>query len=150
MKPVVFIGSDHGGFEYKNQIREHLVHQGYQVEDVGAPTLDPEDDYPQYAYAVATKILGEEGPAFGVVICRGGQGMAMAANRVRGIRAAVVWAPEVALKARQHNNANVLSLPGDLIDIDTSLEIVDTFIQEPFSNEERHVRRLGQIEDLYG
>ncbi|HUC21012.1 MAG TPA: RpiB/LacA/LacB family sugar-phosphate isomerase, partial [Candidatus Polarisedimenticolaceae bacterium] len=99
MKPVIFIGADHGGFEYKNQIREHLAHQGYKVEDVGAETLDPEDDYPQYAYAAATKILGEEGPVFGILICRGGQGMAMAANRVAGIRAAVAWAPEVAQKA---------------------------------------------------
>ncbi|HEX7259607.1 MAG TPA: RpiB/LacA/LacB family sugar-phosphate isomerase [Candidatus Saccharimonadia bacterium] len=150
MKPAVFIGADHGGFEYKNQIREHLIHQGYQVEDVGAETLDPADDYPQFAYAVATKILGEEGSVFGILVCRGGQGMAMAANRVAGIRAAVAWSPEVAQKTREDNNANVLCLPGDMIDIDTSLDIVDTFIKEPFSNEERHVRRLGQIEDLFG
>ncbi len=149
MKPRVFIGADHGGFEYKNQIREHLIHQGYEVEDVGALTLDPQDDYPQYAYAVATKILGEEVPAFGILICRGGQGMAMAANRVSGIRAAVAWSPEVAQKTREDNNANVVSLPGDMIDIDTSLEIVDTFLAEPFSGEDRHARRVKQIEDLF-
>lgn len=146
----IFVGSDHGGFEYKNQVREHLVHKGYEVEDVGADTLDPDDDYPQYAFAVATKVVGEEEPAFGVLICRGGQGMAIAANRVAGVRAAVCWTTSVARKAREHNNANILSLPGDVIDLDTTLAIVDDFITEKFSGDERHVRRLKQIEEIYG
>ena len=147
----VFIGSDHGGYEYKNQIREHLIHKGFEVEDVGAKTLDPSDDYPQFAYAVATKVLGEEdGSACGILICRGGQGMAMAANKVRGIRAAVAWSPVSARKTREDNHANVLSLPGDMIDIDTTLAVVDNFLEEPWSKEERHVRRVKQIEELYG
>ncbi len=150
MKPKIFIGADHGGYDYKNQIREHLVHQGYTVEDMGAETLDPADDYPEFAYAVTTKVLGEEEPVFGILVCRGGQGMAMAANRVAGIRAAVVWSKDVAAKSREHNNANVLTLPGDVLDIDTTLEIVDTFLITPFSGDERHVRRLGQIENLFG
>jgi ribose 5-phosphate isomerase B len=127
------------------------VHQGFSVEDCGATTLDPEDDYPQYAYDVAAKILGEEDEqALGILVCRSGEGMAMAANRVHGVRAAVVWSQDLARETRRDNHANVLSLPADFVDADTALGIVDGFIEAKPSNDERHVRRVKQVEELYG
>jgi len=145
----IFLGADHGGYELKNKISEHLVHHGFDVEDCGAKTLDPQDDYPQYAYQVATKVLGEEeGAAAGILVCRSGQGVAMAANRVHGIRAAVVWSQELARETRSDNHANVLCLPSDFIDLDTALTIVDDFLAEKYSHEARHVRRVKQLEEL--
>ncbi|HVE81057.1 MAG TPA: RpiB/LacA/LacB family sugar-phosphate isomerase [Candidatus Dormibacteraeota bacterium] len=145
----VFLGTDHNGFEMKNAIREHLQHSNYEVEDKGAITLDAADDYPKYAYSVATEVLGEE-KAFGILVCGSGQGMAIAANRVRGIRAALIWSPAEARAARHDDDANILVLPAHMIDMDTALAIVDNFLEQAFSGEERYVRRIQQIEQLYG
>ena len=147
----VFLGADHKGFELKNQVSEHLAHQeGFEVKDCGALTLVEDDDYPQYAFTVTAKVLGEEDPVFGILVCGSGQGMAMAANKVPGIRAALVWSPAEARAARHDDNCNVLVLPADMIDVDTALAVVDDFLSETFSGEERHKRRLKQIEDIYG
>lgn len=146
----IFIGADHNGFELKNQVREHLEHGGHDYEDVGAMTLDKDDDYPQYAFAVTAKVLGEEEPVFGILVCGSGQGMAIAANRVAGIRAALVWSPAEARAARRDDNANVLVLPANMIDTDTALAIVDEFLDQKFSTEARYKRRLDQIEEVYG
>lgn len=146
-----YLGADHKGFALKNQVREHLTHQGHSVEDEGALTFEKDDDYPQYAYAVATKMLGEEdGQALGILVCGSGQGMAMAANRVHGIRAALVWSTKEAKAARHDDDANILVLAADMTDPETALEIVDAFVHEKFSGLERHERRLKQIEELYG
>jgi len=146
----IFIGADHNGFELKNQVREHLEHNGFDSEDVGAMTLDKDDDYPQYAFAVTAKVIGEEDPVFGILVCGSGQGMAIAANRVAGIRAALVWSPAEARAARRDDNANVLVLPATMIDTDTALAIVDDFLDQKFSGEPRYQRRLDQIEEVYG
>src|ERR1700677_4986983 len=106
----IFIGADHAGFELKNALREHLEHTGYEVEDVGALTLDDDDDYPKYAFLLATKVLSEDG-AQGVLICGSGQGMSIAANRVRGIRAGVAWNEDSAQLAKTDDDCNVLVLP---------------------------------------
>jgi ribose 5-phosphate isomerase B len=145
----VFVGADHRGYELKNQVCEHLRHRGFSVEDEGALTLDNHDDYPKYAYTVVTKVLGEDG-SFGILICGSGQGMAMAANKVRGVRAALAWSPAEARAARHDDDANVLVLPADMIDVDTALAVTEDFLREKFSGEERHRRRLEQIEELYG
>jgi ribose 5-phosphate isomerase B len=147
-KPKVFIGADHGGFELKLQVREHLQHQGFEVIDEGAMTLDPDDDDVTYAYAVTLKMMAENDPCFGILICRSGQEMAMAANRMTGIRAAVAWTTAVARAAREHNDANVLSLPADFIDTDTALAVVDDFLSEPFSGKERYSRRIKMLDEL--
>lgn len=146
----VFIGADHNGFEMKNQVREHLEHNGVDSEDVGAITLDKDDDYPQYAFAVTAKVIGEEEPVFGILVCGSGQGMAIAANRVAGIRAALVWSAAEARASRRDDNANVLVLPANMIDSDTALAIVDEFLDQKFSDEPRYQRRLDQIEEVYG
>lgn len=145
----VFLGADHAGFELKNQIYEHLVHRGYEVEDCGAETLVEGDDYPQYALGVATRVLGED-EARGILVCGSGQGVCMAANRVGGIRAALVWSQEMARETRRDNDSNVLCLASRFTDTETALSIIDNWLEEKFSGEERHQRRIDQVEKLYG
>lgn len=145
----IYIGADHKGYELKNQVREHLEHAGVNVIDKGAMTLEPGDDYPKYAFAVTGAMLGDEG-SMGILVCGSGQGMAMAANKVGGIRAAVVWSPAEARASRHDDDANVLVLPAHMIDVEMALEVVDQFVDTKFSGEERHKRRLDQIEELYG
>ena len=145
----LYLGADHGGFELKTQLAEHLYHAGHTVEDVGAKSLDEADDYPQYAYGVAVKILGEDA-ANGVLICRSGQGMAIAANRVRGIRAALAWDPESARHAREDDNANVLVLPADFMSTEVALACVDAWLGAKFKGDPKYQRRLDEIEELYG
>lgn len=144
----IFLAADHGGFELKNQLREHLFHTGQEVIDLGPDTLDKDDDYPIKAYDVATRVLGEEDDARGILICRSGQGMAMAANRVSGIRAAVVWNEAVAKETREANDSNVMSLAGDFTSTDEAIKIVDVWLATEFTGEERHQRRIKELEDL--
>src|SRR6266705_1818794 len=99
----IYLGADHNGYELKNFVRDHLAKTGYDVEDVGAKSLDPDDDYPRFAYAAATGVLGGDAD-LGVLVCGTGQGMAMAANRVHGIRAALAWDVESAQAARHDEN----------------------------------------------
>jgi ribose 5-phosphate isomerase B len=146
---IVYLGADHRGFELKNQIREHLHHKGVNFEDKGAITLEPGDDYPRYAYSVATEVLGED-DSRGILVCGSGQGMAIAANRVRGIRAGLVWSPAETRAARHDDDINVLVLPADMVDSETALAMVDDFLDQKFSGKEQHQRRLDQLEELYG
>src|ERR1019366_163513 len=106
----LYLGADHAGYELKNALREHLFHLGYEVEDLGAETLDTEDDYPRYAYAVAVKVLGGDDDR-GILVCGSGQGMSIAANRVNGIRATLAWSDESAIASRRDDDSNVLVLP---------------------------------------
>lgn len=147
----VFVGADHAGFRLKGTVVAHLSKMGYDTEDDGDMQLDPVDDYPQFAYTVTTKVLGsEEDDARGILLCGSGQGMAIAANRVRGIRAALCWNEEVARETRNDNDTNVLSLPVRFLSEEEILRIIDTWLQTPFSGAERHVRRIREIEELYG
>lgn len=146
----VYLGSDHAGFYLKETVFAHLSKLGYDVEDVGDKTLDPADDYPQFAFAVTTKVLGDTADAKGILLCGSGQGMCMAANRVRGIRAAVVWDKTVARETRNDNDSNVLCVPARLLDEADALAIIDTWLETPFSGAARHARRIKEIEELYG
>jgi ribose 5-phosphate isomerase B len=146
----IYLAADHAGYELKNIISEHLVHAGFDVEDLGAKTLVDGDDYAQYAYAVTAKILGDEGDSRGILICGSGQGMAMAANRIGGIRAAVIWSVAGATETRADNDSNVLTLSSRMVDTDTNLAIVDEWLKAPFSGDERQLRRRDQLEELYG
>lgn len=147
----IFLGSDHGGFKLKEELFAYLVKKGYDVEDVGAKTLDPDDDYPQFAYLATTKVLGSEDPdPRAILVCTGGQGMAMAANRIKGIRASLVWDKEEAKWTRADNDANVLSLPARILEADEANEIVETWLNTPFSGAPRHKRRIAELDDLYG
>jgi ribose 5-phosphate isomerase B len=143
----VYLASDHGGFQYKEQIKQHLIDQGITIEDVGAHNLDPGDDYPDFVIPLAQKVAQEVG-SFGIILGRSGNGELIAANKVRGVRAIMGCNPKMAKMAREHNDANVLSLGADYIDLKTAIEVVDVFLKTPFSNKERHKRRLEKIKTL--
>ncbi|HSX14660.1 MAG TPA: RpiB/LacA/LacB family sugar-phosphate isomerase [Candidatus Saccharimonadales bacterium] len=143
----VFLAADHAGFELKKTIKRHLEQADFEVEDLGPEELDKDDDYPVKAYDVATKVLGED-DARGILVCSSGQGMAIAANRLSGIRASVIWSVDGAKETRLDNDSNVLSLPAQMIDEDTALKIIDTWLATKFSGEERHLRRIKELEDL--
>lgn len=148
---TLIFGSDHGGFERKTSLKEWSLKQGYQIHDVGAFSLDPEDDYPAFAKAVAELIsqknlAGEV--AMGVLICRSGGGMTIAANRFAGIRAVSVTSSEMAYHARAHNNANVIVLSGDWSTLTEMEQFLQVFLDTPFSQDPRHVRRNAQLDAL--
>ncbi len=140
----IHIGSDHAGLEFKNRIVEHLKNKGHDVVDHGPHTFDPLDDYPVFCIPAAEAVAKETG-SFGIVLGGSGNGEQMVANKVQGVRAALVWSKEIAKLAREHNDANVISLGGRMHDEAFCLELVDTFLATPFSGDERHVRRIGLI-----
>ena len=146
----LYLGADHAGYELKLKLSEHLVHQGIEVEDLGAKTLDAEDNYTRYAYDVASKILGGDDDDRGVLICGSGQGMSMAANRVNGVRAALAWNEESARSAIEDDDANVLVLPARFIDVDDALAMVDAWLEADFKADPKYRRRLDELEELYG
>jgi ribose 5-phosphate isomerase B len=138
----IHIGSDHAGLEFKNKIVEHLKAQGHVVEDHGPHVYDALDDYPVFCIPAAEATANEAG-SFGIVLGGSGNGEQMAANKVKGVRAALVWSIETAKLAREHNDANVISIGGRMHDEEFCLKLVDTFLATPFSGDERHVRRIG-------
>lgn len=144
---MIYLGADHGGFELKEEIKGWLSEMGQKSEDMGAYSLDPEDDYTDFIIPVAQKVVASP-ESLGIVIGRSGNGEAIAANKINGIRAAVCTNVEMARKTREHNNANILSLGADYVTKQEARDIVKAFIETPFSNAERHVRRLKRIEEL--
>lgn len=147
----IFLGADHNGFHLKNQVHAYLAKQGYEVVDMGGTELDPSDDFPQFANAVALQVLGsEDKDPRGILLCGGAQGMSMAANRFRGIRASVVWDEEEARVTRNDNDSNVLSLPARILDSSpkTWQKIVDTWLKTPFASAPRYKRRNAQLDEL--
>ena len=145
-KANVYIGSDHAGFDMKGQLHEFLETEGYDVVDLGCFT--PEScDYPDIAREVGEKVVENEG-ARGVLLCGSGIGMAMAANKVRGIRATVVTNEQMAEMSRRHNNANVVSLGAREIDFETAKKALMKFLTTDFESEERHVRRVEKMDAI--
>lgn len=144
----IHIATDHAGLEFKNKLIEHLSQGGHDVQDHGAYEYNPQDDYPEYIIR-ATEAVAEDrrqgGDSLGVVFGGSGNGEQMAANKVRGIRAALVWNVATAQLAREHNNANVVSVGARQHTEEEAISLIDTFIATPFSGDERHVRRIGQI-----
>ena len=140
----VHIGSDHAGLELKNALVEHLNSSGHDVVDHGPHVYDALDDYPVFCIPAAQAVANEKG-SFGVVLGGSGNGEQMAANKVKGIRAALVWSVETAKLAREHNDANVIAIGGRMHPIEVCKELIDVFLATPFSNEERHIRRIGQV-----
>lgn len=141
----IHIGSDHAGYKLKESVKALLVKEGHAVTDVGADS-EESVDYPLYAGPVARAVAAHEAD-LGILVCGTGLGMEIAANKVRGVRAVQVNDPEFARMAREHNNANVLTLAGRYIDAETAGRIVDAFISTPFAGG-RHERRIDQITDL--
>ena len=140
----VYLGSDHAGFELKARLVEHLQSLGHEPIDCGPHQYDAEDDYPPYVLLAATKAAQDDG-SLGIVLGGSGNGEAIAANKVKGVRCALAFSDDTARLGREHNNANVLSLGARMYDEATALRFAELFVSTPFSDEPRHVRLLGQI-----
>ncbi len=138
----IAVGSDHAGFPLKEKVREYLVSRGYEVEDHGTESAESVD-YPDYAEKVATRVAAKE-VNFGVVVCGTGVGVAISANKVPGIRAAPCNDTLTARMAREHNDANVLTLGGRVVDESTARKILDVWLATPFAGG-RHQRRVDKI-----
>jgi ribose 5-phosphate isomerase B len=142
----VFLGTDHAGLELKSHLLQALVDAGYEPVDCGAYEYDAQDDYPPFCFDVGERVVTEPG-TLGVVIGGSGNGEQIAANKVPGVRAALVWNTETAELARQHNDANVVSVGGRQHTVEEATRLVLTFLATPFSGDERHVRRIALISD---
>jgi ribose 5-phosphate isomerase B len=139
----IALGADHAGFELKEKIKQRLVSEGLTVDDRGTNST-ASVDYPDYARAVAEEVAGN-GADLGILVCSTGIGMSIAANKVPGIRAAKVDTEFEAERSREHNDANVLTLGAETVSTDEAFKIVDTWLKTPFSNGERHERRVQKI-----
>ena len=142
----VYLGSDHAGFELKATLVAALEKAGHEPVDCGPHGYNADDDYPVYVLRAAEGVIGDPG-SLGIVIGGSGNGEQIAANKVAGIRAALAWTTQTAALARQHNDANVLSLGAREYTIDEAVSFALTFIETPFSEEARHVRRLAMVSE---
>jgi len=140
----IHIGSDHAGLDFKNELITHLVVNGHDVTDHGPYEFDALDDYPDFCIPCA-EAVAKDASSLGIVLGGSGNGEQIAANKVKGVRAALVWSIETAKLAREHNNANVISLGQRLHDADFVKQLIDTFIATKFPGDERHVRRIDKI-----
>ena len=140
----VYLGSDHAGFELKQRLVEVLTEGGHEPVDCGPVEYDAEDDYPPYVLLAATRAAADPG-SVGIVLGGSGNGEAIAANKVPGIRCALAFSDDTARLAREHNNANCLSLGARMYDEQTAIRYVELFLSTPFSDAPRHVRRIEQL-----
>ncbi|MBI2621293.1 MAG: RpiB/LacA/LacB family sugar-phosphate isomerase [Candidatus Levybacteria bacterium] len=143
----VFLATDHAGFEFKEKIKAFLRQKGYEVEDCGAFELNHSDDYPDFI-APAAKKVAQDPESFGIVLGKSGAGECIVANKIKGVRAFLGVSEQNVKLAREHNDANVLSLGSELVDEQTAKRLIELFLNTPFSNEERHKRRIEKITAL--
>ena len=139
---MIVIGCDHAGFELKSKIINHLLEKGFDVEDMGCYSEDS-IDYADYAHPVASKVE-DNSDVTGILICGSGNGINMTANKHQGVRSALCWAPEISKLAREHNDANILTLPARFVSEELALEIVDVFFSTEFEGG-RHLNRINKI-----
>ncbi|WP_431247335.1 ribose-5-phosphate isomerase [Leifsonia xyli] len=144
----IHIATDHAGLDFSTHLQEHLAAAGHEVVDHGPKEYDPIDDYPSFCINAAAAVVRDQQAgveALGIVFGGSGNGEQIAANKVRGARAALVWSESTALLARQHNDANVIAIGARQHTVEEATGFIDAFIAEPFSFEERHVRRIAQL-----
>ena len=144
----IHVATDHAGLEFSQTVREHVAAQGHEVHDHGPHHYDALDDYPSFCINAARAVARDQAAgveALGIVFGGSGNGEQIAANKVQGIRAALVWNLSTAQLAREHNNANVISIGARQHTIEEATSFIDAFIAEPFPGEERHVRRIAQL-----
>ncbi|MBN2249969.1 MAG: ribose-5-phosphate isomerase [Campylobacterales bacterium] len=146
MKMKISIASDHAGFEYKTEIKKHLISKGYEVTDCGTHSNEPVD-YPDFIKPAA-KLVSMGKAEVGIVLGGSGNGEAMAANKISGIRCAVCWNNESAKLAKAHNNANMISIGQRMVTLETAIQIVDTWLNTKFEGG-RHISRIDKIEKEY-
>ena len=142
----IAIGADHAGYSLKEQIREHLTAVGHEVVDYGTESADS-TDYPDYAKPVAEAVSGGEAER-GILVCSTGVGMSIAANKVKGVRAALAFNTDEVQLTREHNDANVLALGAKYTSVETADQMIDVFLKTPFSGGERHSRRIAKVAKL--
>ncbi|MFJ3956801.1 ribose-5-phosphate isomerase [Arthrobacter sp. NPDC090010] len=150
VKPRVHIATDHAGMELSAHLVEHLSAQGYEVIDHGPAEYDALDDYPGFCINAALGVIADQEAgvhALGIVLGGSGNGEQIAANKVKGIRAALAWNDATARLAREHNDANVVAVGGRQHSVEEATALIEAFLTEPFSHDERHVRRIGKIAD---
>ncbi len=147
---MIYLASDHRGFELKEKIKQWLTEWGYQYEDMGAFEYNPDDDYPDYIHKAAQKVSEDPENNKAIILGGSGQGEAMVANRYKGVRAAVYYSDseEMIKMSREHNNANVLSLGTSFIDEEATKKAIKLWLETPFTREERHVRRIKKIDSV--
>jgi len=144
----IHLGTDHAGLEFNTTLAQHLEEAGHEVVDHGPTEYAPLDDYPSFCINAAIAVVRDQRAgveALGVVFGGSGNGEQIAANKVEGVRAALVWNESTATLARQHNDANVISIGARQHTVHEAMDFIDLFIATPFSNEERHARRIAQL-----
>jgi ribose 5-phosphate isomerase B len=144
----IHVATDHAGLEFSRTVQQHVSEQGHEVIDHGPTSYDPLDDYPAFCINAARAVARDREAgieSLGIVFGGSGNGEQMAANKVEGIRAALVWNEATAVLSREHNDANVIAIGARQHAVDEALRFIDIFIQTPFPGEERHVRRIGQL-----
>lgn len=144
---TIYIGADHRGYAMKEGLVAWLREQGHDVHDMGAAEYTEGDDYPDYAKAVAQEVASDA-QARGIVLCGSGVGMAVAANKIQGVRAALIHDTNIAKAARNDDDINVLALGADYISLEEAKSAASVFLETPFSGEDRHTRRIGKIETV--
>lgn len=144
---MIYIGADHRGFELKEYLRNRLIDESVEVFDVGAATYDSGDDYVDFASDVVAGVLRDP-KNLGVLLCGSGVGVDIVANKHDGIRCSLVQDIERAKMSREHEDANVLALPADIVDLEEAYRIVKIFLETEFSGEERHERRIKKIQEI--
>ncbi|MEI9914258.1 MAG: RpiB/LacA/LacB family sugar-phosphate isomerase [Candidatus Saccharibacteria bacterium] len=144
----IYIGADHHGFKDKTKLIDYLKSQGYEVIDEGDVSLNPEDDFPVFAAKVVQHILSDNSDSRGILLCGSGQGMCMAANRFKGIRASMCWDEKEAYSARHDDDSNILCLSADNTDWEYMKRIIEAWLTTPFAPEERFIRRIKELDNL--
>lgn len=145
---TIYLGADHRGFKLKENLKQALKDEAYDVVDCGAQALAPDDDYPDYAAPVAKQVGASPAAARGIVICGSGFGVDIVANKFPGIRAALAFTADHAYQGRHDDDVNVLALAADFVDAATAANIVKIFLTTPFAKEERYTRRLNKIDQI--
>lgn len=142
----IHLATDHAGFVHKEALESHLINEGFEVIDHGAQELNPEDDYPDFI-ALAAKAVAQDKGSKGIIFGHSGEGEAMVANRVSGVRAAVYYGgnDDIIILSREHNDANILSIGAGFVSVEEMERIVKLWLNTSFSNEERHVRRINKF-----
>jgi ribose 5-phosphate isomerase B len=142
---TIYLGADHRGYALKEYVRKVLVGEGYAVVDCGNRAEDTSDDYPDFAHAVAARVAAEP-VSRGILFCGSGNGVAIAANKIHGIRAAVAMNARQARSARSDDDANIIAIAADYVERDEARDIIEIFLATPFSGASRHERRIGKLE----
>ncbi|MBT2550829.1 ribose-5-phosphate isomerase [Arthrobacter sp. ISL-65] len=146
--PRVHIATDHAGMDLSTHLVSYLAAKGYEVRDHGPKEYDAQDDYPSFCINAARAVVADQSAgvhALGIVLGGSGNGEQIASNKVQGVRAALVWNRSTATLARQHNDANVVAVGGRQHSVEEATALIEAFLQEPFSNDDRHKRRIGKI-----